>query len=334
MTRPSHRLDAGRILVTGGAGFIGSALVWMLNQRGLDDIVVTDVLGTSDKWRNLVPLRIRDYLEADELLPMLRATPAWLDDVRTVFHLGAISATTERDASLLVRNNVEYTKALAQWALGRDVRFVYASSAATYGDGTTGMSDAADLGTLRPRNAYGFSKHVFDRWAKRHGVLDHAVGLKYFNVFGPNEAHKGDMRSVVAKAYEQIVAGGRVRLFKSHRPDFRDGEQRRDFVYVKDAVAATLHLAEAPAAGLFNVGTGTAHTWLDLVTPIFAALGTAPAIDFVEMPEQLRAGYQYHTQADVGRLRATGWTQPATPLADAVAEYVRDHLVPDRRLGD
>ncbi len=334
MTPPPHRLDAGRILVTGGAGFIGSALVWTLNQRGLDDVVVTDVLGTTDKWRNLVPLRFRDYLEADDLLAMLQKTPAWLDDVRTVFHLGAISATTERDASLLIRNNVDYTKALAQWALGRDVRFVYASSAATYGDGSAGMSDAADLGTLRPRNAYGFSKHQFDRWAQRHRVLERAVGLKYFNVFGPNEAHKGDMRSVVAKAYEQIVAGGRVRLFKSHRPDYRDGEQRRDFVYVKDAVATTLHLAEAPAAGLYNVGTGTAHTWLELVTPIFAALGRSAAIDFVDMPEGLRAAYQYHTQADVDRLRATGWSQVPTPLADAVTEYVRDYLVRDRRLGD
>jgi ADP-L-glycero-D-manno-heptose 6-epimerase len=330
----THRLDSGRILVTGGAGFIGSALVWALNQRGLDDVVVTDVLGTSDKWRNLVPLRIRDYLEADDLLALLRATPAWLDDVRTVFHLGAISATTERDASLLIRNNVDYTKTLAQWALARDVRFVYASSAATYGDGSAGMSDAADLATLRPRNAYGFSKHQLDRWAARHGVLDRAVGLKYFNVFGPNEAHKGDMRSVVAKAYEQIVATGRVRLFKSHRPDYRDGEQRRDFVYVKDAVAATLHLAESGAHGLFNVGTGTAHTWLELVTPIFAAMGRPAAIDFVDMPEALRAGYQYHTQADVGRLGGTGWREAPTPLADAVTEYVRDHLVPDRRLGD
>jgi ADP-L-glycero-D-manno-heptose 6-epimerase len=330
----THRLDSGRILVTGGAGFIGSTLVWALNQRGLDDVVVTDVLGTSDKWRNLVPLRFRDYLEADDLLALLRATPAWLDDVRTVFHLGAISATTERDASLLIRNNVDYTKVLAQWALGRDVRFVYASSAATYGDGSAGMSDAADLDTLRPRNAYGFSKHQFDRWAARHRVLDRAVGLKYFNVFGPNEAHKGDMRSVVAKAYEQIVGSGRVRLFKSHRPDYRDGEQRRDFVYVKDAVAMTLHLAESDARGLFNVGTGAAHTWLELVTPIFAAMGRPTAIDFVDMPEGLRAGYQYHTQADVGRLRASGWTRAATPLADAVTEYVRDHLVGDRRLGD
>ncbi len=334
MTRAPTRLDAGRILVTGGAGFIGSALIWALNQRGLDDILVTDVLGTSDKWRNLVPLGIRDYLEADDFFDVLRTTPAHFDDVRTVFHLGAISATTERDASLLVRNNVDYTKALATWTLGRGARFVYASSAATYGDGSAGMSDAADLATLRPRNAYGFSKHAFDRWALRHGVLDQAVGLKYFNVFGPNEAHKGDMRSVVAKAYEQIVAGGSVRLFRSHRPDYRDGEQRRDFVWVKDAVAATLHLAESPAAGLFNVGSGTAQTWLDLVTPIFAALGRPPAIEFVDMPESLRAGYQYHTQADVGRLRATGWTQAATPLADAVTEYVRDHLVPDRRLGD
>ncbi len=328
--------SAGRVLVTGGAGFIGSALIWALNQRGVDDILVADFLGNDDKFLNLVPLRFADYLEADHLLAALGGREPRLRGVRWVFHLGACSATTERDARYLLQNNYEYTKALAAWSLKNKSRFVYASSAATYGDGAQGMDDQDPaLGRLRPLNPYGYSKHIFDLHAQREGFLDRVVGLKYFNVFGPNEGHKGDMRSVVHKAFHQIQADGRVQLFKSRHPDYPDGGQKRDFLYVKDAVAMTLHLAGTPrAGGLFNIGSGLAHTWLELVAPIFAALGRPPKIDFIDLPEHLRAKYQYFTQAHIAKLRATGYTAPITPLVAAVTDYVRNYLIPARRLGD
>lgn len=325
------------MLVTGGAGFIGSALVWALNRRGRDDIVVADRLGTDDRWRNLSALRFEDYVEADDLLPRLTAGALGAFDL--VLHMGACSSTTERDASFLARNNFEYTKDLARWAIAKRVRFVYASSAATYGDGSAGMSDADDspdgLARLRPLNAYGYSKQLFDQHAARTGLLSTIVGLKYFNVFGPNEAHKGDMRSLVDKAFGQVRDSGRVRLFKSHRPDYKHGEQQRDFLYVKDAVAMTLHLAESPRAhGLYNIGSGAASTWLELTNALFAAIGKKPAIDFIDMPESIRDKYQYFTQADIAKLRASGYRAAVTPLRDAVADYVRGYLVPDRRLGD
>jgi ADP-L-glycero-D-manno-heptose 6-epimerase len=329
-------LTQGRILVTGGAGFIGSALVWALNARGAEDILVADFLGQDDKFKNLVPLRFADYIEADTLLEALAGDHASVRDIRWVFHLGACSSTTERDAGYLIRNNFEYTKHLARWALGRGARFVYASSAATYGDGAQGMDDRDErLRRLRPLNMYGYSKHLFDLYAQREGWLKHLVGLKYFNVFGPNEDHKGDMRSVVHKTFAQIRDTGRARLFKSYRADYPDGGQKRDFLYVKDAVAMTLHLAEnSAAAGLFNIGSGAAHTWLELVDPIFAALGKPRAIEFIEMPEVLREKYQYFTQADIGKLRAAGYAAPPTPLTEAVTDYVRNFLVPGLKLGE
>jgi len=328
---------SGRILVTGGAGFIGSALVWALNRRGLTDIVITDLLGADEKWRNLPPLRFADYVEAPDFRARLAAHPDAFGRFTTVFHLGANSATTEKNAAHLIDNNYSYTKELATWALARACRFIYASSAATYGDGARGMDDrATDLAALRPLNMYGYSKHLFDLHAARQGWLDRIVGLKYFNVFGPNEGHKGEMRSLVHKAHGQILATGRLQLFQCHRPDYRDGEQRRDFLYVKDAVEMTLHFAEAAPAvgGLYNLGSGAAHTWLELAGAIFAALGRAPVIEFIPMPETLRETYQYFTQADTARLRATGYARPVTPLADAVRDYVQHHLTPGRHLGD
>ena len=324
------------ILVTGGAGLIGSALIHALNQRGQDDILVTDVLGKNEKWKNLSPLRFNDYQQADAFLDQLECEPQSLVSIRTIFHLGACSATTETDAGYLMENNFGYTKRLAQWALQRDIRYVYASSAATYGDGTRGMDDGTDhLDSLRPLNAYGYSKHLFDLHAKRNGWLDRMAGIKYFNVFGPNEWHKGEMRSLVAKAYEQILETNKVCLFKSHRSDYKDGEQVRDFVYVKDAVAMTLHIADtATANGLFNIGTGTPRTWVDLATALFTALDRKPKIEFIDMPDHIRNQYQYHTCADVSRLIATGWSAPATTLEEAVSDYVRNYLVPGKHLGD
>jgi ADP-L-glycero-D-manno-heptose 6-epimerase len=322
-----------RILVTGGAGLIGSALVWSLNQRGCENIVISDRLGTDEKWRNLTPLRFADYLDADDLRPRLENSS--LGEFDYLLHLGACSATTERDVSYLMRNNYEFTKDLAAWSLAHDTRFVYASSAATYGDGSKGMSDTCELESLRPLNAYGYSKHLFDLHAQRGGFLNRIVGLKYFNVFGPNEDHKGEMRSVVHKAYGQVCSTGVIQLFKSYKPDYPDGGQKRDFLYVKDAAAMTLHLAAtAGAGGLFNIGSGEANTWLDLADAIFEALGREPQIDFIEMPDALRGKYQYFTRADINGLRAAGYSDPITPLKDAVRNYVRRYLVPDTRLGD
>ena len=328
-------LSKRRILVTGGAGFIGSALVWELNQRGLDDILIVDRLGTSEKWRHLPPLRFRNYLEADELAKIVEESPGKLNDVGTVFHLGACSSTTEIDATYLMRNNFGYTKMLAEWAVGADKRFVYASSGATYGARENNLREDLDPYELRPLNKYGFSKHMFDVFAARTGLLDHVVGLKYFNVYGPNEEHKGDMRSVVHKAYESILRDGEVRLFKSYRSEIADGEQTRDFIYVKDAVAMTVHLASHPGAtGLYNIGSGTARTWIDLATAVFAALGRPPAIRFIEMPEALRGRYQYATQASIERLRGTGYDRAPTRLEDGIADYVKTYLVPNAPLGD
>lgn len=325
----------GRVLLTGGAGFIGSALIWALNRQGTERIIVADRLGTDDKWRNLSALRFEDYVDADDMFERLESGSLGRFDL--VLHMGACSSTTERDASYLMRNNFEYTKRLAHWALKHDTRFVYASSAATYGDGSAGMRDGegAELVALRPLNAYGYSKHLFDLYAARHGLLEHIVGLKFFNVFGPNEDHKGDMRSVVHKAYGQICEEGRVRLFKSYRADYADGEQKRDFLYVKDAVAMTLHLAGARRArGLYNIGAGVAQTWLELARAVFAALDREPVIEFIDMPVALRDRYQYHTCADLGRLHASGFDRAALPLKDAIADYLRGYLVPGRRLGD
>lgn len=325
-----------RILITGGAGFIGSALVWELNRRGCENIVVCDRLSTDEKWKNLVPLKFADYIDGNDLLQNVQHSPGKLGRFDLVLHLGACSATTERDADYLMRNNYEFTKQLCLWSLAGQTRFVYASSAATYGDGAHGMNDQdPDIHKLRPLNMYGYSKHLFDLVAKREGWLPQIVGLKYFNVYGPNEDHKADMRSLVHKACGQILATGKVQLFKSHRPDYKHGEQMRDFLYVKDAIRMTLHLAETPSAGgLFNLGSGEAHTWVELATAIFTALGKEPNIEFIDMPEHLQSKYQYYTCADIAKLRESGFKTEITPLTEAVRDYVQGYLVPDKRLGD
>ena len=342
----------GRILVTGGAGFIGSAVVWALNRRGITDIVVADFLEADKKWhgivplgeradekrRNLASLKFAEYVEADVLRERLHSNAAAFGTFSTVFHLGACSSTTESNEAFLEDNNFAFTRDLATWSLAHRSRFIYASSAATYGDGSAGMDDKDEnLARLHPLNLYGHSKQIFDVFAQREGWLPRIVGVKYFNVFGPNEDHKGDMRSLVNKAYQQILATGKVQLFKSHKPEYKDGEQMRDFLYVKDAVEMTLHFAEHPegkiAGGLYNLGSGEANTWLTLTRAIFAAPGREPQIEFIDMPEVLRGKYQYFTRADIGKLRATGYANPMTPLPDAVRDYVQNYLVPARKLG-
>ncbi|MGI9074475.1 MAG: ADP-glyceromanno-heptose 6-epimerase [Bryobacteraceae bacterium] len=328
-------LSKGRILVTGGAGFIGSALIWELNRRGLKDILVVDFLRQDEKWKNLAPLQFSDYIEASDLLQRLEQSPHLFNNVTTVFHLGACTSTTETDAAYLIRNNFEYTKALAHFALDGGRRFVYASSAATYGSLEASLPETVALETLRPLNMYAYSKHLFDCYAQGIGILSRITGLKYFNVFGPNENHKGDMRSVVHKAFHQVQETGCISLFKSYRPEFPDGGQLRDFMYVKDAVGATVFLAEhVNGEGLFNVGSGEATTWLALANAIFSALEREPHIEFIDMPETLRDKYQYYTRANIAKLRAAGLTLPITPLNEAVSDYIHNYLLPCRRLGD
>lgn len=328
--------EKARVLVTGGAGFIGSALIHQLNQLGIDQIVVADFLGEDEKWRNLAPLDFEDYIPADELLEDLTADEDAYGKFAACFHLGACSSTTVRDAGYVMRNNFAYTRDLCRWALSSGARFVYASSAATYGDGSHGMDDQSDdIQKFRPLNLYGYSKQLFDLYAQKEELLDDIVGIKYFNVFGPNEYHKGDMRSLVCKAYEQIRETGSIRLFRSYREEYPDGGQQRDFVYVKDAVEITLHLAEQEeVGGLFNVGAGCARTWNDLAHTLFRAMDLPPSIEYIEMPESIREQYQYYTCADISKLRATGYTKPTTGLEAAVDDYVKNFLSCHKRLGE
>jgi len=315
------------IIVTGGAGFIGSAFLWKLNQEGIDDILIVDELGESDKWKNLVNRRYVEYIHKDVFLRMIRNEQMPFTP-RAIIHMGACSSTTERDADYLMDNNYHYTCRLAEWALPHNIRFIYASSAATYGDGSQGFSDDSSVtATLRPMNMYGYSKQVFDLWVLRQQVEKQVVGIKFFNVFGPNEYHKGDMRSVVHKAFEQIRDTGEVRLFKSHKPEYIDGGQMRDFIYVKDCVDVMWWLFEHPEAnGIFNVGTGKARTWNDLVRALFSAMEMKPKIEYFAMPPEIRDQYQYLTEAKMDKLRATGCPVNFTPLEDAVKDYVVNYL--------
>lgn len=317
------------VLVTGGAGLLGSATVKSLNDQGITDIVIVDRLRTTDKWRNLVGLRYLTYVEADEFMQMLAAGNAPQFDI--VFHLGACSSTTETDASYLARNNYLFSQSLCQHTLASGGRFIYASSAATYGLDTE-MSDSAGLDTLRPLNAYGWSKHAFDQYAARLGLLDKMVGLKYFNVIGPGEAHKGDMRSVVAKGYDEITRTGQLTLFDMPA----DQPVGRDFLYVKDAATITVWFALSDAGraatGLFNIGSGVASTWDELAASLFDAMGRAPDIRRIPIPDILKGRYQFWTKADISRLRAAGYAAPITPLSEAVDDYVKQYLVPDRRI--
>ncbi len=321
------------IIVTGGAGFIGSAVIAALNNRGITDILVVDKLGTDEKWKNLRNLSFADYVEKDDFLEMVlenRICPP----IKAVFHFGACSDTTQTNASFLIKNNYEYTKLLAQWSADAKVRFIYASSAATYGDGSAGFSDDLEkIGQLRPMNMYGYSKQLFDLWARRAGLLEQIAGLKYFNVFGPNEYHKVDMRSFVIKAFEQINTSGKVRLFKSYKPDYKDGQQLRDFIYVKDAVDMTLFFYDNPStAGLFNIGTGKPRTWNDLVKAVFAAMGRKPNIEYIDMPDSIRNQYQYFTQAEITKLKQASYNKETTTLEDAIKDYVQNYLQEDAYL--
>jgi len=320
------------IVVTGAAGFIGSCIVAELNARGIEDLICVDHLHDGIKEKNLANKKYTQYLDKKDFLDLVKQDD--LDSsVTCIIHMGACSSTTLQDEQYFKENNYEYTRTLAQWVLSHNVRFIYASSAATYGDGSIGYKD--DDATIRqcsPLNFYGESKQKFDQWVLDEGVANKVVGLKFFNVFGPNEYHKGDMRSVVAKAYQRVASEGKMSLFKSHKSEYRDGEQKRDFIYVKDAVDITLFFKDNPQInGIFNVGTGEARAWNDLAESLFAAVSKSPHIEYIDMPEALQSRYQYFTQADVAKLRNVGYNKPFTKLEDAVLDYVQ-YLKNDRCL--
>jgi len=322
------------IVVTGGAGFIGSAIVWKLNKLGHDKIIIVDELAKDEKWKNLTGLKFSDFFHKDDFMGLVlqRGLPF---KATSILHLGACSSTTEKDADFLMDNNYHYSQELAKYCLENGVRFIYASSAATYGDGSNGYNDDENsLGELRPLNMYGYSKHLFDTWIKRNSLIDKVVGLKYFNVYGPNEYHKGEMRSVVHKAFEQVRDTGKVRLFKSYRSEFKDGEQKRDFVYVKDAVDMTLYfLDHQDKNGIFNIGTGHAQTWVELVKALFDAVGKPVNIEFIDMPEEIREKYQYFTEANLKKLRNAGYDKTILNVCEGVTDYVKNYLLKDIYLG-
>ena len=318
------------LLVTGGAGFIGSNVVAALNDAGRADVAVCDVLGHDGKWRNLAKRQLADIVPPAELL-------GWLQGRRldAVIHLGAISETTATDGDLVIETNFRLSMRLLDWCTAHATPFIYASSAATYGDGAQGFADDPSLEalkTLRPMNLYGWSKHLFDmavaeRAARGEKLPPQWAGLKFFNVFGPNEYHKGTMMSVLARRFDDIRSGRAVQLFKSHRDGIADGDQRRDFIYVDDVVRVMMWLLATPSvSGLFNVGTGTARSFRDLMLAANAALGTAPNIEYIDMPEQIRGSYQYFTQSDVDRLLHAGYNGGFTALEEAVGSYVGGFL--------
>jgi len=315
-------MKAKTIILTGGAGFIGSCFLWKLNSEGIDNVIVVDDLGSSDKWRNLLGKKFHDYIQKDDFLKML--DEGKFRRISTIVHLGACSSTTLTDGAYFIKNNYEYSKSLALWAKKHNARLIYASSAATYGDGSKGYDDSREtLHSLRPLNMYGCSKHLFDLWMLRNGLLNETVGIKFFNVFGPNEYHKGEMMSVVCKRFEDVRDKGVIKLFKSYRTEYKDGGQKRDFIYVKDAVNVIFYfMKNMDKSGIFNLGSGIARSWNDLANAMFSALGKEPYIEYIDMPVTLKAKYQYFTEAKMDKLRKSGFKNKFTPLEEAVKDYI------------
>ncbi|MFH0828383.1 MAG: ADP-glyceromanno-heptose 6-epimerase [Candidatus Omnitrophota bacterium] len=312
-----------RIVVTGGAGFIGSCLVRKLNSEGLTDIVVVDHLDSSQKWMNLAGKEVRDYIDKDKFLVDLENNK-FKGKFDAIIHMGACSSTTETNSAYLMENNYMYSKRLAQWCLAQKTQFLYASSAATYGSGEFGYSDEDKAALkLKPLNMYGYSKQLFDLWLIKNRFSGKVTGFKFFNVFGPNEYHKEEMRSVIAKNFDSVVKEKKIRLFKSYKEDYAAGEQKRDFIYVKDAVNIVYYfLTHKSKKGIYNVGTGKARSWNDLAKAIFSALSLEPDIEYIDMPLEIRDKYQYFTQADLKKLRKAGYKQKFYTLEEAVKDYV------------
>ena len=321
------------IIVTGGAGLIGSAVVWTLNKRGVKKILIVDHDPDRTKEDNYKKLNYSGYSDKSDFLDELERGK-YGDNIEAIIHLGACTDTTETDKDYLHENNFLYTQRLATFAVENNIRFIYASSAATYGNGNRGYLDDEHLiPNFEPLNEYARSKQTFDMWAWENGFLDKIVGLKYFNVFGPNEDHKGDMQSMVRKSFRQIWANGAVNLFKSHDPDYEDGEQKRDFLYVKDAAKMTLFFIDKPNLnGIYNIGSGMAETWNTLIGAVFSAVDMEPNINYIDMPDNIREQYQYYTKAEMEKLFNAGYEERTTPLADAVKDYVLNYLISGNHL--
>lgn len=315
------------ILVTGAAGFIGSAVVWSLNQRGITDLILADSFGKTDKWKNLRGLKFTEFVDRGDLFDALE-NAEWAKDIKAVVHMGACADTTQADVDFLMTWNYEYSRILCEWSLANNARFIYASSAAVYGDGALGFSDKDELTPkLRPLNAYGFSKWLFDMWVLEHKLQDKVAGLRFFNVFGPNEYHKARMASVILHAYPQARDTNKVRLFESHRSDFKHGEQRRDFIHIAEVLTGIKFLLDKPTVnGIFNLGTGTPHTYNQLAENVFKALGKRTNIEYFPMPEDLRNRYQYETCADMTKFYAAGLPEFTDRFGEFVQSYVRDYM--------
>ncbi len=317
-------------IITGGAGFMGSALIWELNKAGIENILVVDNLATSEKWKNLVTLRYTDYIHRDTFIESVRkhSLNYYASNIQGIVHLGACSSTTEKDADFLMANNFHYSRDLCSNALQYGIRYIQASSAATYGDGSLGFEDNTnDLLTLRPLNMYGYSKHLFDLWLQRNSLLHKVASLKFFNVYGPNEYHKDSMRSVVCKAYGEILENQCLKLFKSNTPQYNHGGQMRDFVYIKDCTRIMFWLlTNSHANGIFNVGTGIARTWNDLALAIFSSMNIKQNIQYIDMPELLLGKYQNYTEACMDKLLATGCPPCQYSIEEGVKDYVQNYL--------
>jgi len=311
------------IILTGGAGFIGSCFLWKLNKENIDDIILVDDFTNVSKKRNLSNKRFKEYIQKDDFLKLVEENK--ISNPKYVIHMGACSSTTLTDENYFKKNNFEYSKTLAQWAFRHKVPFLYASSGATYGDGQFGYDDANETTyKLQPLNLYGRYKHLFDLWILKNGFENKATGIKFFNVFGPNEYHKGEMRSIICKKFRTVKEEGRIELFKSHTDDYKDGEQKRDFVYIKDTVEIMYYLFNNPdKTGILNLGTGVARSWNDIAYAMFSALGKEPKIEYIEMPESLKPKYQNFTQAKMDKLRKTGCDFKFRPLEDSIKDYTK-----------
>lgn len=319
------------IIVTGGAGFIGSCIVRTLNDKGISDIVIVDNINTTDKWLNM---RNKQYIKYVHKSEFLQELPSY-KNVTAIIHMGAQSSTSECNFDYLWKNNYEYTKTLWNYCSEKQIQFIYASSAATYGDGSEGFDDRMDIDKLQPLNGYGYSKHLFDLWVKHQAIVfpKQHVGLKFFNVYGPNEYFKGSMASMIFHGYKQIKETGKVKLFKSYDPNYEDGEQLRDFVYVKDICDVILWLLNHKnVSGLFNVGTGHGESFRKLAEATFKAMGVIPNIEYIDMPKPLKKKYQYYTQAEMNRLKEAGYDKEFRNLEVGVMEYVTEYLGKDFRI--
>lgn len=325
-------------IITGGAGFIGSAICWNLNKQGISDIILVDENTSGTKQQNISELKFTDYLDKDSFLKLINKG-AINYKVDTIYHMGACSSTTENNMEYLIENNVEYSKSLGKWCLSNNTKYIYASSAATYGNGENGFDDDINIiPKLKPLNKYGLSKQMFDMWVIENKLLEKFTGLKYFNVFGPNESHKGDMRSMVNKAYDQIKQTGKLKLFRSLKPEYKDGEQLRDFIYVKDAVEMTVFFDPVTGSGknstgIFNIGSGTASTWLNAADAVFKALGKTPQIEWIDIPDNIKDQYQYYSKANITKLRSAGYKNDVMKLEDSIRDYVEGYLVTGKFLG-